>query len=122
MARIGRDVAAAGSAGPSTTRSLRMESATGLAELTKWLQSYERAWEDLDPDAAAALYTEDATYAWGPYEEPMRGSETIRARWADVTAVQSDVEFGSETLGIVDSGGGAGGGGPFHAGGSEERA
>jgi ketosteroid isomerase-like protein len=82
-----------------------METATGLAELTEWLQSYERAWEALDPDAAAALFTEDATYAWGPYEEPMRGRETIRARWTDVTSAQSDVQFGFETLGIVDSGG-----------------
>ena len=82
-----------------------METAAGLAELTKWLESYERAWEGLDPDAAAALFTRDATYAWGPYEEPMRGREAIRARWTDVTSAQSDVQFGFEPLGMVESGG-----------------
>jgi ketosteroid isomerase-like protein len=78
---------------------------TTTEALTAWLDGYKRAWEELDPEAAAALFTEDATYAWGPYEEPMRGRETIRARWAEVTAAQSDVSFSSETLGTIDAGG-----------------
>lgn len=77
----------------------------GTEGLTRWLDAYRRAWEELDPDAAAALFTDDGTYAWGPYEEPLRGREAIRARWAEVTAAQSDVNFTSEALGVVDAGG-----------------
>jgi len=77
----------------------------GTDALTGWLDAYRRAWEELDPDAAAALFTEDGTYAWGPYEEPLRGREAIRARWAEVTESQSDVSFTSEALGTIDRGG-----------------
>jgi ketosteroid isomerase-like protein len=73
--------------------------------LETWLNAYGRAWEGRDPEAAAALFTEDGVYAWGPYEEPMRGREAIRARWADVTAAQSNVSFSSEALGSIESGG-----------------
>jgi len=74
-------------------------------ELSRWHEAYKRAWEDLDPQAAAELFTEDGTYAWGPFEEPLRGREAIRARWAEVTAGQSNVSFGYELLGELDAGG-----------------
>ncbi|HEY7630928.1 MAG TPA: nuclear transport factor 2 family protein [Thermoleophilaceae bacterium] len=73
--------------------------------IAAWLNAYGRAWEGRDPEAAAALFTEDGVYAWGPYEEPMRGRDAIRARWAEVTAAQSDVQFSSEVLGSIESGG-----------------
>jgi ketosteroid isomerase-like protein len=69
------------------------------------MEAYKKAWEALDPDAAAGLFTEDGVYAWGPYEEPLRGRDAIRARWAEVTASQSDVNFSYEVLGSIDSGG-----------------
>ena len=73
--------------------------------LARWLEAYKTAWVQLDPQAAAALFTEDAVYAWGPFEEPLRGREAIRARWAEVTAAQSDVRFGFEPLGVLEAGG-----------------
>jgi len=78
---------------------------TSTAALSTWLDGYKRVWEEKDPDGAAALFTEDGVYAWGPYEEPMRGREAIKARWVEVTAAQSDVRFTSTVLGEVDSGG-----------------
>jgi ketosteroid isomerase-like protein len=82
-----------------------MTDGTQADALATWLEAYKRAWEERDPQAAADLFTEDGLYAWGPFEEPMRGREAIRARWAEVTAAQSEVRFGSEPLGIVDAGG-----------------
>ncbi len=73
--------------------------------LASWLEAYKTAWEDRDPAAAASLFTDDAVYAWGPFEDPMRGREAIRARWAEVTAAQSDVQFGYEPLGVLEAGG-----------------
>lgn len=81
-----------------------MTSGPGIDQLTDWMERYKRAWEGRDPDAAADLFTDDGVYAWGPYEEPMRGRDAIRARWAEVTAAQRDVEFGYESLGILDAG------------------
>lgn len=70
----------------------------------QWLSAYGRAWEERDPEAAARLFTEDGSYAWGPFEEPLRGQDAIRERWAEATSLQRDVHFGSEVLGVVDSG------------------
>ncbi len=56
-----------------------------------WLDGYRSAWEERDPDAAAALFTEDALYREQPYEEPYRGRDGIRQYWTTVTATHSDV-------------------------------
>ena len=82
-----------------------MTNGTQADALATWLEAYEKAWEERDPRAAADLFTEDAVYAWGPFEEPMRGREAIRARWAEVTSAQSNVDFGFEPLGVLDAGG-----------------
>ncbi len=58
-----------------------------------WLEGYRSAWENRDPDAAAALFTPDAPYREQPYQEPFQGREGVRAYWAEVTATQSDVRF-----------------------------
>ena len=41
---------------------------TSTAALSTWLDGYKRVWEEKDPDGAAALFTEDGVYAWGPYD------------------------------------------------------
>ncbi len=57
----------------------------------EWLEAYRRAWEERDPEAAAALFTEDAEYLDNIYGEPHRGRDGVRAYWSDVTAAQGDV-------------------------------
>ncbi len=58
----------------------------------KWLDGYRLAWETRDPDAAAALFTEDASYREQPYAEPFAGREGVRQYWATVTETQEDVK------------------------------
>jgi len=48
-----------------------------------WLRGYVRAWETCDPDAVAELFTEDATYAYHPFDEPVRGRLAIVASWLE---------------------------------------
>jgi hypothetical protein len=60
-------------------------------EVGEWLEHYRSAWEDRDPDAAAALFTEDAVYRSSPFREPHLGRDGVRAYWARATASQSDV-------------------------------
>lgn len=70
------------------------------SDLETWLRAYGRAWEERDPEAAVRLFTEDATYAESPFDPPAKGSEGIRAYWADNTSIQEDVRFGHEVLAL----------------------
>ena len=66
-----------------------------------WLEAYGRAWENRDPEAAAELFSENATYRETPFDEPARGREAIFEYWARATAGQDGVRFGHEVL-MVD--------------------
>jgi hypothetical protein len=49
--------------------------------VVKWLAAYVKAWKSYSPEAIGALFTEDATYSYYPFEEPVRGREAIVASW-----------------------------------------
>ena len=71
-------------------------------ELNDWLEKYGRAWTTQDPDAAASIFTEDGTYAWSPFTEPLRGREAIRSAWHQATQEQpEDIRFGHEILSVT---------------------
>jgi hypothetical protein len=59
----------------------------------QWLDAYRRAWIERDADAAAMLFTEDATYAERPYQDAFVGRKAVRDYWTRVTAVQSGIEM-----------------------------
>lgn len=59
--------------------------------LAEWTEGYRVAWESRDPEAAAGLFTPDATYRSNIVEPPHQGQEGVRAYWESVTASQSDV-------------------------------
>jgi hypothetical protein len=48
-----------------------------------WLRAYVRAWETYDPDTVADLFSEDATYTYHPFDEPIRGRLAIVASWLE---------------------------------------
>jgi hypothetical protein len=58
----------------------------------EWLAAYRSAWIGRDPDAAAALFTEDATYLEQPYDVAFVGPQGVRDYWERVTPTQADVE------------------------------
>jgi predicted SnoaL-like aldol condensation-catalyzing enzyme len=60
-------------------------------DVASWLEAYRTAWEDKDPDAAAALFDERATYRSNIFEEPYEGREGVSRYWSEVTATQEDV-------------------------------
>jgi hypothetical protein len=52
----------------------------------RWIDAYVDAWRTYDPAAIEALFAEDATYAYHPYdegEEVVRGREAIVADWLE---------------------------------------
>jgi hypothetical protein len=67
--------------------------------LEDWLARYGRALETPDPDAAAALFTEDVTYRESPFDEVMEGREAIRRYWQEIPDTQRDISFGWEVVG-----------------------
>jgi len=47
-----------------------------------WLENYRIAWASNDPDDIRALFTDEATYAGGPYDpEPWIGIDEIVEGW-----------------------------------------
>ena len=62
-----------------------------LDQVKDWAEAYRLAWETADSEAAAALFTEDASYRSNIYEEPYRDRSGVVEYWTGVTSVQSDV-------------------------------
>ena len=46
-----------------------------------WIAAYERAWRSPGTDALAEIFTADATYLQGPYDEPLAGLPAIAEMW-----------------------------------------
>jgi hypothetical protein len=62
------------------------------------LAAYKRAWEKRDVDAMMALYAPDAEHRDHPFHEPLVGEVAIRARWNDIVARETHVEFDAERI------------------------
>lgn len=69
-----------------------------MSSLSAWLDAYGSAWETRDADAAANIFSADATYRVTPYEEPHVGKDGVRNYWAGVTENQRNVRFEHEAL------------------------
>jgi SnoaL-like domain len=70
--------------------------------LDSWLQRFARAWEERDPDGAAALFSERGSYRETPFDEPLRGAEAIRAYWSHLPPARSDIRFAYELLAVTE--------------------
>lgn len=68
----------------------------GREHATAWAGAYAAAWRAGDPDAAAALYSDDVVYRSHPFREPHRGRDGVRAYSAEAYAAEHDraVRFG----------------------------
>ena len=49
--------------------------------VARWIEEYEAAWRASGTDALAGIFTPDATYLQGPYEEPVTGLPAIARMW-----------------------------------------
>ena len=46
-----------------------------------WLDRYIEAWSSYDADAIGALFSDDASYAYHPYDDPLQGRAAIVESW-----------------------------------------
>jgi uncharacterized protein (TIGR02246 family) len=70
------------------------------AALEAWLGLYEQAWEQREPERAAALFTDNASYHEMPFDAPKAGRRGIREYWTTVTADQRNVDFKSQVIAV----------------------
>jgi hypothetical protein len=63
-----------------------------------WLDAYGQAWENRNPEAITALFTETETYQVTPFLEPMFGKKAIFEYWSEVTRAEENVRFRYEIL------------------------
>jgi SnoaL-like domain len=51
-------------------------------DVQRWLDAYVEAWRSYHRDGIGELFTEDATYAYHPYDaKPIRGRDAIIEDW-----------------------------------------
>jgi len=51
------------------------------AQVADWISAYERAWRAPGTAALADIFSSDATYLQGPYDEPVAGLPAIGQMW-----------------------------------------
>lgn len=49
--------------------------------VARWIAAYEAAWRAPGTEALAGIFTPDATYRQGPYDEPVVGLPAIGRMW-----------------------------------------
>ena len=72
-------------------------------QLVDWLEGYQAAWENGDPDLAASLFTADAEYYESPFDKPFIGANGVRDYWSEVPESQRDIHFAYRILNIFDN-------------------
>jgi ketosteroid isomerase-like protein len=53
------------------------------AEVQRWLDDYVAAWKSSDPEAIAALFSEDCEYSYRPHGDTVHGREAIVRSWLE---------------------------------------
>jgi hypothetical protein len=50
-------------------------------QVNRWLGRYIEAWKSYDRDQTEALFAEDISYRYHPYDDPIEGREAVVASW-----------------------------------------
>jgi ketosteroid isomerase-like protein len=50
-------------------------------DVNRWLGRYIEAWKTYDRDQIAALFTEDISYRYHPYDDPIEGRDEVVKAW-----------------------------------------
>jgi ketosteroid isomerase-like protein len=64
---------------------------TDRQQVSQWLAEYEAAWRTPGTAVLAQLFTEDAGYQQGPYEQPLVGLQAISDMWEAEREVPDEV-------------------------------
>ncbi len=76
-------------------------------QVKTWVEGYLQAWNSNDPQAIGQLFSEEAAYYTGPFDEPWKGRATIVANWLERKDEPGTFRFhylvlsASDDLGVV---------------------
>jgi ketosteroid isomerase-like protein len=70
-------------------------------DVARWLADYVEAWKTYDRDRVEALFAEDISYRYHPYDEPIVGREAVVASWLE--AGEFDDASGRDEPGTYDA-------------------
>jgi uncharacterized protein (TIGR02246 family) len=66
--------------------------------ITAWVDAYVRAWNSNDPADIGRLFTDDALYYTGPFDEPWKGRAAIIQKWLRRQDAPGTTSFRYEVL------------------------
>jgi ketosteroid isomerase-like protein len=69
-------------------------------EFSRWLERYRQAFIAFDAEAAAELFSDDATYQDSPYADPVVGRAAIATYWRMVAGLMTDVDLEYEVVAV----------------------
>lgn len=70
-------------------------------DLERWLDAYERLWRTAGSDRLSEIFSEDASYSPGPFEEPRRGLDAIAELWeSERLGPDESFEMDSEVVAV----------------------
>jgi len=70
-------------------------------DFKSWLERYGGAWSARDADAYVDLFSEDAAYAWTPFDPPLKGRQAIRDAMAQTLGGQEEPRFEARVIAIT---------------------
>jgi SnoaL-like domain len=50
-------------------------------QVQRWLDDYVAAWPSYDRDAIVALFSDDVSYRYHPFDEPLLGADAVADSW-----------------------------------------
>jgi len=53
------------------------------ADLARWLADYVAVWKSYDPEAIAALFSEDVSYSYRPHGDTITGRDAVVKSWIE---------------------------------------
>jgi ketosteroid isomerase-like protein len=69
-------------------------------DFENWVRGYIAAWKSNDAKDIAALFTQDAIYSTGPFDEPWVGQQAILDGWIGIGDQPGDWTFEYEVLAV----------------------
>jgi uncharacterized protein (TIGR02246 family) len=73
---------------------------TTKKEVERWLKAYVKAWKSNDPEEIGALFTKNAYYSTGPYDEPWIGRDAIQDGWIALGDQPQDWSFDYKVIAV----------------------
>lgn len=70
------------------------------SDFEKWLVNYVAAWKSNKADDIADLFTKDALYSTGPFDEPWIGQQAIIDGWIGIGDQPQDWKFDYEVVAV----------------------